>query len=138
MIDQQQIAEEELSEDEELYKQNILDHYKNPHNFGRLASPDVSHRELNPLCGDEIEIHALIKNNTCTEVKFIGKGCAISQASASLLTDKIKGMNVEEIKNLNRQDILNLLGIRVGIVRMKCALLALKTLQTGLQTWRLK
>ena len=124
---------ETRTEEEEIYKENILDHFRNPHNSGRLENPTFSHKELNPLCGDLITMDIKLSNNKIEEVKFYGSGCAISQASASMLTDSIKNKSVEDLKNIKREDILNMLGIPIGIVRMKCALLSLKTLSKGLE-----
>ena len=118
--------------EDSLYKENILDHYKNPHNFGKMSKPTFKKKEFNPLCGDEIELFVKFKGDKVSEVKFTGTGCAISQASISMLTDFIKGKTREDLNKLNKDDIMNLLGIKVGVVRMKCALLSLKTLQGGL------
>ena len=120
------------SEEEEIYKENILDHYKKPRNFGRLDNADFVHKELNPLCGDSIEISLKVNKNKIKDIKFDGHGCAISRAAMSMLTEKIKGMNVEDVLNLNHDDIMNMLGIKIGVVRMKCALLSLKTLHNAL------
>ncbi len=124
---------EARTEQEEIYKENILDHYRNPHNAGKLENSTFNHRELNPLCGDVIEMFVRLNDNKVEEVKFLGQGCAISQASASLLTDYIKTKNVNELKELKREEVLSLLGIPIGVVRMKCALLSLKVLQKGVE-----
>lgn len=135
-IDRSEIGEGELTEEEEIYKENILDHYRHPHNTGRIANATFANRELNPLCGDTIELFVKLDDTQRVEdVKFIGKGCAISQASVSLLSDVIKGKTLEELKDLKREDVLNLLGIPIGVVRMKCALLSLKTLQKGIEAY---
>lgn len=116
--------------EEEIYQQNILDHYREPHNAGALVEYDIKHRELNPLCGDEITIYIQIdKRNKVTDIRFDGHGCAISQASMSMLTDKIKGKSLQQITKLSKTDILKMLGIPIGIVRMKCALLSLRVVQ---------
>ena len=122
----------QLSEEEEIYKENILDHYRNPHNAGILTNYSFKHRELNPLCGDQIELFVRFNENKIIAVSFIGNGCAISQASASMLTDYIKGKQLDEVKNIKRDKILEMLGIKIGVVRMKCALLSLKTLLKGI------
>lgn len=122
-----------LTEQEELYKENILDHYKYPHNKQKLEPYTCSHREFNPLCGDEITIFLSIQNKIVSDVSFQGNGCAISQAAASMLTDFIKGKTVEEIRRLGPWDVFNLLGIRISHTRSKCALLSLKTIQTALK-----
>lgn len=127
------IVDHTLSEEEELYKENILDHYKHPHNKQKLEKYTCSHREFNPLCGDEITIFVSVKKSVIDNISFQGNGCAISQASASMLTDSIKGKTVEEVKRLGPWDVFNLLGIRISHTRSKCALLSLKTIQTALK-----
>jgi nitrogen fixation NifU-like protein len=119
---------------EDLYRDQILEHAKYPHNTGTLEHPSISHEEHNPLCGDRIRIDLQIEQDQITDIRFLGRGCAISQASASLLTDEIKGMTVEQAKNFSKDDLLELIGIPLGQnpVRIKCALLSLKTLKAGL------
>lgn len=117
----------------QMYQEHILDLYKNPHNFGSLKNATNSHSENNPLCGDEVTVQLVVKNNKVEEVKFLGRGCAISMASASLLTDKIKDMSVEDVKRIKAEDMLELLNIPIGPVRMKCALLSLETLQKAIK-----
>lgn len=126
------------NKEDEIYRENILDHFKNPHNFGKLKNCDINSKDFNPTCGDEVEIFAKVDDNKISEAKFFGKGCAISQASASMLTDKIKNMPIEEAKKLTKEDIINMLGIELGIVRQRCGLLCLKTLQKGLEDLGLK
>jgi|SRR3989344_3327767 len=118
--------------EDDVYRENILDHFKNPHNFGKLEFCDIKCKEFNPTCGDEVEIFAKIHDSKITDAKFFGKGCAISQAAASMLTDKIKDMSLEEVKKLTKEDIMNMLGIKLGIVRQKCGLLCLNALLKGL------
>jgi nitrogen fixation protein NifU and related proteins len=119
---------------DDMYREVILDHYKHPHNAGTLEHPDVSHEDNNPLCGDRIRIDLQIADGIVTDVRFQGRGCAISQASASLLTDEIKGMPVEAAKQFKKEDLLDLIGIPLdrSPVRLKCALLSLKVLKAGL------
>ena len=119
---------------EDIYREQILEHSKRPHNSGTLPNPTVSHEEHNPLCGDRVRIDLLIEDGVIADVRFAGKGCAISQASASLLTDEIKGKSVEEAKAFSKDDLLDLIGIPLAKnpVRLKCALLSLKTLKAGL------
>ena len=117
---------------ESMYQENILDHYKNPRNSGKIENASVHHHEYNPLCGDEIELFLVIKDKKIADVKFHGKGCAISQASASLLTDEIKGKNIDDLKNMAKENILELLGISLSPVRLKCALLSLDTLKNSI------
>jgi nitrogen fixation protein NifU and related proteins len=115
-----------------MYQDNILDHYKHPRNHGRLEQPSISHEEHNPLCGDKVRFDLLVEDGIIKDVRFVGKGCAISQAAASMLTEEIKGKSVEEVKQVTKDDILELLGIPIGPVRLKCALLPLKTVKVGI------
>lgn len=115
-----------------LYKEEILDHYKNPRNFGELENPDISVDANNPLCGDRLHMDLRVKDGVVEEVAFSGKGCAISQASASMLTEEMVGKPLEELAGLTRQDILDNLGIEVSYARMKCALLSLGLLRLAL------
>jgi nitrogen fixation protein NifU and related proteins len=119
---------------DDIYREQILEHSKYPHNFGSLESPSISHEELNPLCGDKVRMDVQIADGVITDVRFSGKGCAISQASASLLTDELVGMSVDAAKVYSKDDLLELIGIPLGKnpVRLKCALLSLKALKAGL------
>ncbi len=120
-----------------LYREHILDHYKNPRNYGRMGHATVSSKGSNPLCGDEIEIFLKIdKKGKITDVKFLGKGCAISQASASLLTEDVKGIGIRKAESISSKEILGLLHIEVGPVRLKCALLPLEALKGGLSQYK--
>jgi nitrogen fixation NifU-like protein len=116
---------------DDLFRQNILDHYQNPRNFGTLERPDISAEDSNPLCGDEIRIDLRVKDGVIEDVRFSGKGCSISRAAASMLTEEIRGKTLEEVKRIGKDDVLEMLGIELGPVRLKCALLALKTLKVG-------
>jgi nitrogen fixation NifU-like protein len=123
---------------DDLYRENILDHYKNPRNHGRLESPDISYEDANPLCGDVLRMDFKLTGDRIEQVRFSGHGCAISQASASMLCEKVEGMSLAEARKLSREDVLEMLGIELGAVRLKCALLALKTLKAGvygIQQW---
>ncbi|MEI8166303.1 MAG: SUF system NifU family Fe-S cluster assembly protein [Chloroflexales bacterium] len=119
---------------DDIYQQQILEHAKYPHNFGTLDPATVSHEELNPVCGDKIRMDIVITDGVIADVRFSGRGCAISQASASLLTDELKGMPVEQAKVYSKDDLLELIGIPLSRnpSRLKCALLSLKTLKAGL------
>ena len=118
---------------DDFYRENILDHYRNPRNKGRLENPTHTHEEHNPLCGDIIRIDLHVNgDNVIDQVRFDGKGCAISQASASMLTEMIQGKTLDEAKQLSKEDILEALGIEIGPVRLKCALLSLKVLKAGI------
>jgi len=115
---------------DDFYRENILDHYRHPHNKGELAQPTHTHQEDNPLCGDVIRIDLHVnENDVIDQVGFSGEGCAISQASASMLTEMLEGKTLEEAKQLGKEDILAALGIELGPVRLKCALLSLKVLK---------
>ncbi len=117
---------------DDFYRELILDHYKNPRNKGTLDPHDFSYEDDNPLCGDRIRIDLRVDGeNRVTDVAFTGRGCAISQASASLLTEAIKGKTLDEIKQIGKEEILDMLGIELGPVRLKCALLSLKVLKAG-------
>ncbi len=119
---------------DDMYREVILEHAKYPHNFGTLEDASVSHEELNPLCGDKVRIDVLIADGVIADVRFSGRGCAISQASASLLTDELRGMPVEQAKLYSKDDLLELIGIPLSKnpTRLKCALLSLKALKAGL------
>ncbi|MEM5877720.1 MAG: SUF system NifU family Fe-S cluster assembly protein [Candidatus Aenigmatarchaeota archaeon] len=114
---------------EEIYTELIMEHYKRPRNFGKIKKPDVTYYDTNSLCGDEIEIYVKFSGKKINDIRFTGHGCAISQASASMITEFIKGKDFEFIKNLNKDDVLNLLGIDLSPMRLKCALLPLKAVK---------
>jgi nitrogen fixation NifU-like protein len=117
----------------DIYKELILDYYRNPRNFGKLDQFDISSHDTNPLCGDEIDIQIKVGDgNKIEQIKFFGRGCAISQASASMLTELAKGKDLTWVKQLAKEDILKLLGNPdLGPSRIKCALLGMKVLKTG-------
>jgi|TARA_Y100000310_G_scaffold22935_2_gene21947 nitrogen fixation NifU-like protein len=115
-----------------MYQENILDHYKNPRNKGKIENPSVQHHEKNPLCGDELSIYLIIEDKNIVDVKFDGHGCAISQASASLLSEEIKGKSLEELNKFDKQKVFDMLGIPLSAVRIKCALLSLDTLKNSI------
>jgi len=117
----------------DIYRELILDYYRNPRNFGKLEKFDIDARDTNPLCGDEIEMQIRVgEGQKIEEIKFIGKGCAISQASASMLTEMAKGKPLEWVKGLSRDDIQKMLGTSdLGPARIKCAMLSVKVLKTG-------
>lgn len=117
---------------DDLYREQIIDRYQNPLYRGVLEPNDITYQDGNPLCGDEIRIDLRIDTNGIVqEAAFSGHGCAISQASADLLMERIQGRSLAEIKTLSKEDILEMLGIELGPVRLKCALLSLKVLKAG-------
>ena len=118
---------------DDFYREEILEHYTHPHNYGTLEHPDISHEEDNPLCGDRIRFDIQLDEDgqTVKDVRFSAVGCAISKASASMLTDLLVGHTLDEIKDLTNEDVIEELGIALGPVRLKCALLPLKVVKVG-------
>ncbi len=115
---------------DDLYRELILEHYKQPHNWGELDDADLEFEDFNPLCGDELKVQLKIsEDQLITDVRFSGHGCAISQASASMASDEVIGMPVDDLLKLDREFVLDLLGIDISATRMKCALLSLKVLK---------
>lgn len=115
---------------DDLYRDEILEHYRRPHNFGTLEEPDASVEGANPLCGDRITLMLAVgEDGRIADVAFTGRGCAISQASASMLTDEIRGRSVAEVEAFTNQVVLDLLGIEISPARLKCALLSIDTLK---------
>ena len=119
----------------DIYRENILDHYKKPRNFGELENADVSHEENNPFCGDRIVIELKIENGKLKNARFSGQGCAISIASASMLTEKARGMSLKDLRAMDKSDILKMLEIDLSPTRLKCALLPLEVLQKAIQQY---
>jgi nitrogen fixation protein NifU and related proteins len=113
---------------DDLYRQYIIDHYRDPRNHGHLEHPDLEAGDTNPLCGDRIELDLQVEGDRVTAVRFDGRGCAISQASASMLTEKIDGATLEELRSLTPDDIFEMLGVTIGPARQRCALLSLRVL----------
>ena len=118
---------------DDIYREIILDHYRNPRNKGKLPQADVSTHDSNPLCGDEIDIHLKVEQGKIKDIKFEGRGCAISQASASMLTEMVMDKPLTAVKDLAKDDILENIGLmNLGPARIKCALLSLKVLKMGM------
>lgn len=123
---------------DDLYREEILDHYKHPRRKGHLENPDIHYHDHNPFCGDEITVELKVEDGIIVDCAFDGHGCAISQATASMLMEEILGRPLDEVRALGKEDILELLGIEIGPVRLKCALLPLKALKAGaygLEEW---
>ncbi|MDP2665917.1 MAG: iron-sulfur cluster assembly scaffold protein [Candidatus Diapherotrites archaeon] len=117
-----------------MYREHILDHYQHPRNFGALTRCTFSHTELNPVCGDMVSFTLKMDaHGKVEDVRFSGHGCAISMASASLLSDEVKGKTIPQIKHMDKKVILDLLGIPLGPVRLKCAMLSLDTVKNAIK-----
>jgi nitrogen fixation NifU-like protein len=117
---------------DDFYRDYILDHYRNPRNFGTLEKPDATAEDINPLCGDQIRMDvAVADDGTVSDIRFSGKGCAISQASASMLTESIRGMKLEDVARLSKETVLENVGIGISPTRMKCAMLGLRVLKSA-------
>jgi nitrogen fixation NifU-like protein len=121
----------------DLYRQQILDHYKNPRNYGELDDPTFSHVGENPMCGDTIEMDVTLDDDdeVIEQVAFRGDGCAISQASASMLSEQLSGMRLDDLQEMDRDDIVEMLGVDISPMRVKCAVLAEKVAQDGTEIY---
>jgi nitrogen fixation NifU-like protein len=118
----------------DMYRQQILDHYKNPRNYGELDDADIEHVGENPMCGDTIKMFVRLADDeeTIEYVSFVGDGCAISQASASMLSEELQGRSLESVREMDRDDIIDMLGVELSPMRIKCAVLAEKVAQDGI------
>jgi nitrogen fixation NifU-like protein len=117
----------------EIFEEKILYHYEHPSNRGVIEDAQIKHRDLNTLCGDQVTIYASLDGDVISDIKFQGIGCAISMASTSMLTEKVKGMNIKDVLELGQKDVLDMLGIEsLTPMRVKCAMLGLRTLQKGI------
>jgi nitrogen fixation protein NifU and related proteins len=123
-----------VSEFDQLYREVILDHYKNPRGHGVMDEPDADAEGMNPLCGDEVSIYVRFgeDNETIDEVKFAGRGCAISQAATSMLTEMVQGKRATDVAELDKDELLEEIGIPLTPIRLKCAMLGLTTLKVAL------
>ncbi len=121
----------------DLYRQQILDHYKNPRNYGELDDPTFSHVGENPMCGDTIEMDVTLDDDeeVIEQVAFRGDGCAISQASASMLSEQLSGMRLDDLQEMDRDDVVEMLGVNISPMRVKCAVLAEKVAQDGTEIY---
>ncbi len=121
-----------------MYRQQILDHYKNPRNYGELEDATFEHVGENPMCGDTIKVFVVLDDaeETVERVSFVGDGCAISQAAASMLSEELQGMTLEAVQALDRDDVIDLLGVDISPMRVKCAVLAEKVAQDGIDIYR--
>ena len=115
-----------------IYRELILDHNKNPRNKGMLEHPQFTYEDVNPLCGDEIRMDVQTDGERVTDIRFSGRGCAISQAAASILTEMVEGQMLDDVKAISREDLLDELGVPISPARMKCAMLGLKVLKAGI------
>jgi nitrogen fixation NifU-like protein len=125
-----------MSAFEELYRDNILDHYKNPRSHGEIEQADAQAEGMNPLCGDEVSIFVALDGDTIEDIKFRGRGCAISQAATSMLMEMVKGRSAAEVADMSRDELLEEVGIPLTPVRLKCALLGLGVLKVALHRSR--
>lgn len=121
-----------------FYQEELMDHYRHPQNNKKIPDANFSSGEYNPSCGDKISIEGIVDNNILKQIGFQGKGCVISQAAASMLTEECKGKTVDEILEFNKDTILGLIGLSLGPTRLKCALLCLHVLQQGLLEFKKK
>ena len=117
---------------DDFYRENILDHYKNPRNHGHIDQPSAVAEGVNPLCGDELAIELKVENGVVTDVRYNGRGCAISQAAASMLSDAVKGKPLEQLSEIGKDDVLDELGVPLSPIRLKCAMLSVGVLKVAL------
>jgi nitrogen fixation protein NifU and related proteins len=117
---------------DDFYRENILDHYKNPRNHGHVEHPTATAEGVNPLCGDELAVELEVEDGVVTDIRYNGRGCAISQAAASMLSDVVKGKRVEDLAGIGKEDVLEELGIPLTPIRLKCAMLSVGVLKVAL------
>lgn len=119
-----------------LYKEILMDHYQNPRNRGRIDNPDFATAQYNPSCGDSVSFEGVIKDDILKSLSFEGKGCVISQATASMFTEYFVGKNIDDILKVEEQEILKIIGVQLGPTRTRCALLSLIALQDGILEYK--
>ena len=125
-----------MSSNADIYHEMIIDYSRNPANYGEIENPDVTFHDSNPLCGDSIDIDMKIDDNKVSDIKFHGKGCAICMACSSVLTEITKGKSIDDVRNIEKSDVLGELGLEnLQAVRIKCALLSLKVLKSALYSY---
>ncbi len=125
-----------MSSNADIYHEMIVEYSRHPSNFGKIENPDVTYHDSNPLCGDSIDIFMNVQDNKVSDIKFNGRGCAICLACSSVLTEIVKGKTIDEVKKIQKEDILGELGLQnLQAVRIKCALLSLKVLKYGIYTY---
>ncbi|WP_435155679.1 Fe-S cluster assembly sulfur transfer protein SufU [Haladaptatus sp. DFWS20] len=126
-----------MSMGSDMYRQQILDHYRSPRNYGELEESHFTHEGVNPSCGDELEFDVALDDDeeTIERVAFRGDGCAISQASASMLSQRLPGMTLDEVEEMDRDDVIDMLGVDISPMRVKCAVLAEKVVQDGAEIY---
>ena len=117
---------------DDLYREYLLDHYKNPHNKGELKNADIKMHDINISCGDEVEMYAKVKDGKIEHIKFDGQGCVICMASASILTDELRGAKLTDVSKMGTDDIIKLIGLNLSPTRIKCAMLPLVTIKKGI------
>ena len=131
-----------LDKDDSIYKEYLLEYYKNPRNYGAIENCDIQKHDHNPLCGDEIDIYIQLDKNhnkkTIEKIQFTGKGCVVCIASASILTEHLEGMDIEGVKDFSREDFLKLLGLNLTPTRVKCAMLPLAAIKKGIMDFEAK
>ena len=120
----------------DIYQEELFDHYKSPRNSGSLSNPTIKINDTNPLCGDEISVTVKLKEDTIKDIKFDSRGCAVSVASASKISEELKGKKIKDVLKMDEKFVLDLLGIPISPMRLKCALLSLRTLQKGISRYK--
>jgi nitrogen fixation NifU-like protein len=133
IIDPAGIGDGPLTEEQQVYKENIIDHYKHPRNKKHVQEATVVRAGVNPSCGDSLQVSIIVHDGVVQDFGFEGKGCAISQAAMSMVSERIIGLPADEVMRMTREDVAAMLGIPIGIVRMKCAMLGLRTTQAAIK-----